>query len=149
MWGETPPRTADKTLQSYVTRLRKGLGSESIVRAGAAYRLDLPGEAVDVVRFRKHLDGGNVEAALAESAALSTISPAAVAELHRMDEPYLAALIELAGVASGPPPPPPPPPDRSQDGRRRSAPAVPRRSPVGRAAVARASRVAGGASQSG
>ena len=101
MWGETPPRTADKTLQSYVTRLRKGLGSESIVRAGAAYRLDLPGEAVDVVRFRKHLDGGNVEAALAESAALSTISPAAVAELHRMDEPYLAALIELAGVASG------------------------------------------------
>ena len=66
VWGEAPPRTADKTLQSYVTRLRKGLGNESIVRAGAAYRLDLPGEAVDVVRFRKHLDAGDVEAALAE-----------------------------------------------------------------------------------
>lgn len=66
VWGDTPPRTADKTLQSYVTRLRKGLGHDSIVRAGAAYRLDLPGEAVDVVRFRKHLDSGNVEEALAE-----------------------------------------------------------------------------------
>lgn len=66
VWGENPPRTADKTLQSYVTRLRKGLGHDSIVRAGAAYRLDLPGEAVDVVRFRKHLDGGDVEEALAE-----------------------------------------------------------------------------------
>ncbi len=66
VWGENPPRTADKTLQSYVTRLRKGLGHDSIVRAGAAYRLDLPGEAVDVVRFRKHLDSGDVEQALAE-----------------------------------------------------------------------------------
>ena len=66
VWGDAPPRTADKTLQSYVTRLRKALGDESIVRVGAAYRLDLPGEAVDVVRFRKHLDAGDVQAALAE-----------------------------------------------------------------------------------
>ena len=66
VWGDAPPRTADKTLQSYVTRLRKALGNESIVRAGAAYRLDVPGEAVDVVRFRKHLDAGAVGAALAE-----------------------------------------------------------------------------------
>ena len=32
VWGEDPPRTAEKTLQSYVTRLRKGLGPEAIVR---------------------------------------------------------------------------------------------------------------------
>ncbi|HZA75419.1 MAG TPA: winged helix-turn-helix domain-containing protein, partial [Acidimicrobiales bacterium] len=35
VWGETAPRTAEKTLQSYVTRLRKGLGPGSIVRSGA------------------------------------------------------------------------------------------------------------------
>ena len=41
VWGDEPPRTADKTLQSYVTRLRKELGADSIVRTGAAYRLDV------------------------------------------------------------------------------------------------------------
>ncbi|HET6663156.1 MAG TPA: AfsR/SARP family transcriptional regulator, partial [Acidimicrobiales bacterium] len=66
VWGETPPRTADKTLQSYVTRLRKGLGPGSIVRTGAAYRLDVEAEAVDVARFQRRLAAGDVEAALAE-----------------------------------------------------------------------------------
>jgi predicted ATPase/DNA-binding SARP family transcriptional activator len=65
VWGEQPPRTADKTLQSYVTRLRKGLGLDAIVRVGAAYRLDLPADAVDVVRFQRQLAGGDVDAALA------------------------------------------------------------------------------------
>jgi predicted ATPase/DNA-binding SARP family transcriptional activator len=66
VWGEQPPRTAGKTLQSYVTRLRKGLGPDAIVRVGAAYRLDLPAEAVDVVRFQRLLAEGDVDAALAE-----------------------------------------------------------------------------------
>ena len=85
VWGEAPPRTAQKTLQSYVTRLRKALGNDSIVRAGAAYRLDMPGEAVDVVRFRKHLDAGDVEAALAEW----TGTP-----LAGLDVPGLTATVE-------------------------------------------------------
>ncbi|HEX8508494.1 MAG TPA: BTAD domain-containing putative transcriptional regulator, partial [Propionibacteriaceae bacterium] len=66
VWGEEPPRTAEKTLQSYVVRLRKGLGANSIIRTGAAYRLNVSPEAIDVARFRQHLDSGNVEAALAE-----------------------------------------------------------------------------------
>ncbi|MBW3606038.1 MAG: winged helix-turn-helix domain-containing protein [Actinobacteria bacterium] len=65
VWGEDPPRTADKTLQGYVARLRKGLGPEAIVRTGAAYRLDADADAVDVVRFRRLLAAGDVEAALA------------------------------------------------------------------------------------
>src|SRR5262245_2688116 len=48
VWGQVPPRTAGKTLQSYVTRLRKGLGPDAIVRTGAAYRLDIDPEGVDV-----------------------------------------------------------------------------------------------------
>jgi DNA-binding SARP family transcriptional activator len=66
VWGDDPPRTAEKTLQSYVTRLRKGLGEDSIVRAGAAYRLQLDPGAVDVRRFEQALDRGDVAGALAE-----------------------------------------------------------------------------------
>ena len=66
VWGEDPPRTAEKTLQSYITRLRKGLGPGSIVREGAAYRLTVNPGAVDVARFQRLLDSGDVEAALAE-----------------------------------------------------------------------------------
>lgn len=66
VWGETPPRTADKTLQSYVTRLRKGLGAESIIRTGVAYRLNVTAASVDVVRFQRLLGLDDPEAALAE-----------------------------------------------------------------------------------
>jgi DNA-binding SARP family transcriptional activator len=66
VWGEDPPRTAEKTLQSYVARLRKGLGPASIVRAGAAYRLDVDADSVDVARFQRRLASGEVGAALAE-----------------------------------------------------------------------------------
>lgn len=55
VWGEDPPRTADKTLQGYVVRLRKGLGAETIVRTGSAYRLNLDPDRIDVARFRRRL----------------------------------------------------------------------------------------------
>lgn len=66
VWGTEPPRTAEKTLQSYMTRLRKALGPDSIVRLGAAYRLDVDPENVDVNRFRSRLAAGDVAAALRE-----------------------------------------------------------------------------------
>jgi predicted ATPase/DNA-binding SARP family transcriptional activator len=66
VWGENPPRTAGRTLQSYVTRLRKGLGHDSITRVGAAYRLDVAAESVDVVRFQRGVEAGDFHAALAE-----------------------------------------------------------------------------------
>ena len=66
VWGHDPPRTAEKTLQSYITRLRKGLGAESIERTGAAYRLAVDPDCVDVARFQRLLAAGDVDAALAE-----------------------------------------------------------------------------------
>jgi predicted ATPase/DNA-binding SARP family transcriptional activator len=66
VWGDRPPRTADKTLQSYVTRLRKGLGPDSIVRTGVAYRLDVAAASVDVARFQRSVGVDDTEAALAE-----------------------------------------------------------------------------------
>jgi predicted ATPase/DNA-binding SARP family transcriptional activator len=66
VWGDEPPRTADKTLQSYVTRLRKALGADSIIRTGVAYRLDVTAASVDIVRFQRLLGLDDTEAALAE-----------------------------------------------------------------------------------
>ena len=66
VWGELPPRTAERTLQSYVTRLRKALGPKAIVRAGLAYRLDLPAGAIDAARFERALDAGAIDVALTE-----------------------------------------------------------------------------------
>ena len=66
VWGENPPRTAERTLQSYVTMLRKSLGPGSILRTGAAYRLEVPADAVDVIRFQRLIEAGNTGAALAE-----------------------------------------------------------------------------------
>jgi predicted ATPase/DNA-binding SARP family transcriptional activator len=85
VWGDRPPRTADKTLQGYVARLRRTLGPAAIARVGAAYRLDLAPDAVDVARFRRHLDRGEVDDALA----LWTGTP-----LAGLDAPGLTAAVD-------------------------------------------------------
>jgi predicted ATPase/DNA-binding SARP family transcriptional activator len=64
VWGADPPRTVDKTLQAHVARLRAVLGSSTIARVGAAYRLDLPADTVDALRFQRRLDAGDIDGAL-------------------------------------------------------------------------------------
>jgi predicted ATPase/DNA-binding SARP family transcriptional activator len=95
IWGEEPPRTADRTLQSYATRLRKGLGPDSVVRAGVAYRLDVAADAVDVVRFQRRLDAGDIDAALAEWTGLplaGLVVPGLAATVDGLVEQWLAAV---------------------------------------------------------
>lgn len=62
LWGEAPPRTADHTLRTYVSRLRRVLGDRLVTRDGG-YLLDVPPESVDACRF-EHLAaaGGGVPA---------------------------------------------------------------------------------------
>lgn len=84
VWGDAPPRTAHKTLQWHVAQLRKGLGSNAIVRVGAAYRLDVAPDAVDVTRFRQYLREGDLTAALAQWGG---------APLAGLDAPGLAAAV--------------------------------------------------------
>jgi DNA-binding SARP family transcriptional activator/sugar lactone lactonase YvrE len=51
LWGESPPMTAVKTIQGYVSNLRKALGENRILTRGRGYLLDLSPEEVDVEYF--------------------------------------------------------------------------------------------------
>jgi DNA-binding SARP family transcriptional activator len=52
VWGDSPPPTARRTLQSYIAGLRTALGSEVVVRRNGGYPLNLDRSAVDVLASR-------------------------------------------------------------------------------------------------
>jgi DNA-binding SARP family transcriptional activator len=90
VWGEDPPRTAARTVQAYLSRLRAALGTGVIVSEARRHRLATAD--VDVWRFRElssRADGG----ALREAVALwRDPAPACDASLD-------GAVIELAALA--------------------------------------------------
>ena len=51
LWGERPPETASKTVQVYVSRLRKALGEGVLVTRGGGYTLELREAEIDADRF--------------------------------------------------------------------------------------------------
>src|SRR4051794_2096602 len=60
LWGERSPDTATKTVQVYVSRLRKELGDGVVLTRGGGYLLDIEPEQVDAVRFQRLArEGGN------------------------------------------------------------------------------------------
>jgi YVTN family beta-propeller protein len=70
LWGERPPGRATKTVQVYVSRLRKALDNGVLVTRDGGYALELGGDSVDADRFsrladegRKALDDGDPRAA--------------------------------------------------------------------------------------
>src|SRR3954471_19407225 len=61
IWGDAPPRTAAKTLQSHVVRLRHDLADKAgavIATAGAGYRIDVSAGSLDAACFETELDEG-------------------------------------------------------------------------------------------
>ncbi len=64
LWGETPPRSAERTLHAYVARLRRllepgrarGADPATIVTSGRGYRLVVAGSQVDAARFESETD---------------------------------------------------------------------------------------------
>ena len=56
VWGEDPPENAGRTLQVYVSNLRKALGADTIATHAPGYRLDVDDDAVDLVQFRRLVD---------------------------------------------------------------------------------------------
>ena len=70
LWGERPPDTATKTVQVYVSRLRKALGEGVLVTRGGGYALEVGADQVDADRFarlaregREALERGDAQAA--------------------------------------------------------------------------------------
>ena len=51
LWGDSPPSSADNSLQTYVSRLRRVLGHDTIVRADHSYRLDVSRSQIDALCF--------------------------------------------------------------------------------------------------
>ena len=66
LWGDQTPPTAVKTLQGYISNLRKVLPADAIVTQGRGYVLTVEPDGVDVARFeqlvaegRRALDAGD------------------------------------------------------------------------------------------
>ena len=53
LWGERPPEHAVNTVQSYVSRLRRLLGRETIVNADGGYRLEVEVDGLDALLFER------------------------------------------------------------------------------------------------
>jgi DNA-binding SARP family transcriptional activator len=58
VWGENPPPTARKSLQTYVSRLRRSLGDGLIVGVADGYALRAGVEQLDVLRFERLVEEG-------------------------------------------------------------------------------------------
>jgi DNA-binding SARP family transcriptional activator len=110
LWGERLPATAAKTLQGYISRLRKTLGEDVLRTRGRGYVLELLGGQLDLNQFERYAGEGRDAlaagdaASAAESlrAALSlwrgppladfAYEPFAQAEIARLEEARLASL---------------------------------------------------------
>ena len=110
LWGERPPATAAKTLQGYVSHLRKALGNELLLTRGGGYLLAVAPGQVDAERFeamavdaRRALADGDASAARellgsalglwrGEPLADLAYEPFAQREIARLEEARLAAL---------------------------------------------------------
>lgn len=67
LWGDSPPATARKTLQTYVVNIRRACGADAIATVESGYALRVAPEDVDVARFRALVHLG--EAALRRGSA--------------------------------------------------------------------------------
>jgi predicted ATPase/DNA-binding SARP family transcriptional activator len=58
LWDEAPPETAQKTIQVYVSRLRKLLPDGAVERRPGGYALRLKGDRFDLPQFEQHAEEG-------------------------------------------------------------------------------------------
>lgn len=62
LWGDDPPRTANKSLQTAVANLRRTMSEAAaegwLETSGAGYRLNLPEDRIDLLVFEAHVAAG-------------------------------------------------------------------------------------------
>ena len=77
LWGDEAPETAVKSVQVYVSQLRKLLPEGSLVTRAPGYMLEVEAEAVDLIRFERLVrEGRSALAAGAPDRAADTIREA-------------------------------------------------------------------------
>ncbi|MFI6228950.1 BTAD domain-containing putative transcriptional regulator [Micromonospora echinospora] len=69
VWGEQPPPSAVNALQTYVSRLRRVLGAETLCRHPAGYRLVAEPDLIDARRFERLLAEGRAALAAGDPSA--------------------------------------------------------------------------------
>jgi DNA-binding SARP family transcriptional activator len=110
LWGERAPATAAKTLQGYISRLRKTLGDEILRTRGRGYVLTLPAGQLDLDEFERLAGEGRHALSAGDAATAAerlrgalglwrgppladfTYEPFAQAEIARLEEARLASL---------------------------------------------------------
>jgi YVTN family beta-propeller protein len=110
LWGESPPDTATKTVQVYISRLRKELGQDAVVTRGGGYVLEVEPEQLDADRFERLAAEGSDALDRGEAAAGAELlrealglwrgrplddlayEPLAQSEIARLDELRLVAV---------------------------------------------------------
>lgn len=107
LWGEEPPTSARKTVQTYVFRLRKVLGSERLLSSSDGYRLVAADDEIDAQEFARLVAAGSLEQALAlwRGPPLSGLEfvPALAGEAQRLEQ-LRAEAVERSvdvGLAAG------------------------------------------------
>jgi DNA-binding SARP family transcriptional activator/ABC-type branched-subunit amino acid transport system substrate-binding protein len=73
LWGGQPPATAIKSIQVYVSQLRKGLGERVLETRGRGYALVVDDDSVDAARFERLLDRGTELRATGEPKAAAEV----------------------------------------------------------------------------
>ena len=107
LWGETPPATATKSVQTYVMRLRRELGPERLTTRAPGYVLRVGPDELDLTRFERLRAAGKLREALAlwRGPPLADLAyePFAQTEIARLEELRLAVLEERidADLAGG------------------------------------------------
>jgi DNA-binding SARP family transcriptional activator/WD40 repeat protein len=79
LWGETPPKSWPKVVQGSMMRLRRALGPDAIETTSTGYRLSVPDDDVDAVRFERLVSRAREFAAVREPARAVTTFERALA----------------------------------------------------------------------
>ncbi len=112
-WGDEPPASAERTLQSHLTRIRESLAAAnghaplSLERGEGGYRLTASGDAIDAARFEAAVDAARdvppaeAVAGLREALALwRTSTPYADLQDTAYPAAQAARLVEMRGAAA-------------------------------------------------
>ncbi|MFI5692609.1 tetratricopeptide repeat protein [Kribbella sp. NPDC051586] len=110
LWGDNLPDKVRQSLHAMVSRLRRAVGADVVETAGTSYRLAVPVEQVDVLRFEQALLDADEPDAIAAALAAWTERPfldtdsdwLTTTVLPRLDELRLGAIERRADLVDHP-----------------------------------------------